>query len=295
MTKTYDPEKIYVQSSDTDRTFQSAMAQLVGTFGLHNSVDEEQDWEEVKDMIRDMKSSTGPDDEHPFVINEVSLENDHLVHLKEKNCHRWDQIRESASQNPDITAMEEDMLKFFSYMFYGKLSQITGIAIASDDHQKAKDICLTIFWMKQSKIEFAFDLSQRDEEYCNAINNLDSFTRQSFFSTEALQIQTHEFVTIMTDFADLVQQRRGLLFEVLPNAKLFRDNYFTTYIDKHLQGRKIDKYPEFLHFSGHQENISAILRLVGYSQANFEKLNPGTVITFDFYRVQYNKQSETHV
>ena len=41
MTKTYDPEKIYVQSTDVDRTYQSAMAQLVGTFGLHNSVEQE--------------------------------------------------------------------------------------------------------------------------------------------------------------------------------------------------------------------------------------------------------------
>ena len=65
------------------------MAQLVGTFGLHNNVEIDQDWEEVKDKIKDMKSSTGPDDEHPFVINQVGLENDLLVHLKEDNCHRW--------------------------------------------------------------------------------------------------------------------------------------------------------------------------------------------------------------
>ena len=89
MTKAYDPKKIYVQSTDTERSFQSAMAQLVGTFGLHNDVEVEQDWETVKDKIKDMKSSTGTDDEHPFVINQVNLQNDLLVHLKARNCKRW--------------------------------------------------------------------------------------------------------------------------------------------------------------------------------------------------------------
>ena len=159
MTKQYDPEKIYVQATDTDRSFQSAMAQLLGTFGLHNSVDKEQDWEEVKDMIKDMKSSSGADDKHPFVVNQVGLENDLLLHLKEDNCHRWDQIRESTYLNPDIAAMEDDLLEFFSYMFYGKLSKLTGFTIANDDHKKAKDICSTIYWMKQSKMEFDFELS----------------------------------------------------------------------------------------------------------------------------------------
>ena len=166
MTKTFNPEKVYVQSTETDRSFQSAMAQLVGTFGLHNNVEIDQDWEEVKDKIKDMKSSTGPDDEHPFVINQVGLENDLLVHLKEDNCHRWAQIRDSASENPEIAAMENDMLKFFSYMFYGRLSQATGIPIAADEHEKAKEICSTIYWMKQSKMEFAFDFNRRDFAYC---------------------------------------------------------------------------------------------------------------------------------
>ena len=108
-------------------------------------------------------------------------------------------------------------------------------------------------------------------------------------------MQTHEFAVIMSDFADLVQQRRGLMFEVLPTAKLFRDNYYSTHIQKQLQGKDIRTFPEFLHFSGHQENVSSILRLLGYAPANFAKLDPGTALTFDFYRVQYNKQSETHV
>lgn len=89
MTKTYDPKKIYVQSTDTVRSFQSAMAQLVGTFGLHNDIEEEEDWESVKDQIKDMKSSTGIDDEHPFIINQVNVEDDFHVHLKADNCKRW--------------------------------------------------------------------------------------------------------------------------------------------------------------------------------------------------------------
>ena len=46
------------------------MAQLVGTFGMQNNVEKEQDWESVKNKIKDMKSSKdNSDDEHPFIIN----------------------------------------------------------------------------------------------------------------------------------------------------------------------------------------------------------------------------------
>lgn len=65
------------------------MAQLIGTFGLYNYVEIEEDWESVKGKIKDMKSSTGEDDGHPFVVNQVATENDLLVHLKGTNCKRW--------------------------------------------------------------------------------------------------------------------------------------------------------------------------------------------------------------
>ena len=142
LTKQYMPEKVYVQATDTDRSYHSAMANLVGTFGLHNDVTVDESWEDVKDLITNMG------DKHPFKINQVRTEDDMLVHLKETNCLRWAQLRDSASENPDIVSMEADVLKFFGQMYYGKLSQITGIPLAIDDHKKAREICSTIYWMK---------------------------------------------------------------------------------------------------------------------------------------------------
>lgn len=58
------------------------------------------------------------------------------------------------------------------------------------------------------------------------------YTQQALFSKEALALQTHEFVAIVADFADLAHERRGLDFNVLPMAKYFRDKFFTEYTQK---------------------------------------------------------------
>lgn len=144
-------------------------------------------------------------------------------------------------------------------------------------------------------MEFAFDFTDKDFNYCQAITDMELYTSQSLFSLEALHMQTHEFAVIMKDFADLAGERRGLFFNVLPQAKFFRDNYYSAYIREKLQGENTDKYPEFLHFSGHQENVAAILRLLDYAPANFKKLDPSTSITFNFYRQHDRQQSDTHV
>ena len=81
-------------------------------------------------------------------------------------------------------------------------------------------------------------------------------------------MQTHEFTVIMADFAELAQlkvkHKGGLAFDSLQTATLFRDKYYFPHIEGSMRGRDITQYPEFLHFSGHQENLSSILRLLGY-------------------------------
>ena len=62
--------------------------------------------------------------------------------------------------------MEKDLGKFFSFMFYGRLNSLTGIPIAIDDHAKAREVCSTVYWMKQSKMEFDFDFTELDFAYC---------------------------------------------------------------------------------------------------------------------------------
>ena len=44
--------------------------------------------------------------------------------------------------------MEEEFGEFFSWIFYGRLSKLTGIPFGGDDHKKAREICSTIYWMK---------------------------------------------------------------------------------------------------------------------------------------------------
>lgn len=81
--KNYKPDKFYVQATDTDRSYFSAMSSLLGTFGLHNDVTVDEEWNDVRDLITDMGN------DHPFKINQVSTENDKFIHLKEANCLRW--------------------------------------------------------------------------------------------------------------------------------------------------------------------------------------------------------------
>ena len=83
LSKQFKPDKFYVHTTDTDRSYYSAMANLIGMFGLHNDADLDEDWEQVKAKITNLGK------EHPFVINQVSLEQDMLVYLKDDNCLRW--------------------------------------------------------------------------------------------------------------------------------------------------------------------------------------------------------------
>lgn len=106
------------------------MAQLAGTFGLLKNTEVEQDWDGVKDLIAEMKTT--------FVVNQVAPQNDFLVHLHGKNCEKYRQIKKSASSSKEITAMQDDINGFVSHLFYERLSTLTGIDIGSDDHKKAR-------------------------------------------------------------------------------------------------------------------------------------------------------------
>ena len=57
-----------------------------------------------------------------------------------------------------------------------------------DDHDKAREVCSTIYWMRQSKMDFSVNFRQRDFEYCEAIAALELYTYQALFSKEALQM-----------------------------------------------------------------------------------------------------------
>ena len=82
----------------------------------------------------------------------------------------------------------------------------------------------------------------------------------------------------MRDFADIVLRNRGLALGSHPEATLFKEKYYNRF-------RADDMYPEFIHFSGHQENLSSILRLLGFEPAFFRKVPPGAALTFEFYEV----------
>ena len=115
--------------------------------------------------------------------------------------------------------MENDLNNFFSHMFYDRLKTITGINFESDDHKTAQEICSTIFWMKKSKLEFNFDMTEKDFNYCQARTDSELYTTMSMFSKEALSMQSYEFAVIMQDFADLIREKRGLGVNVLPMVK----------------------------------------------------------------------------
>ena len=50
----YVAEDYYVQTTDTDRTKHSALAQLVGTFGFENDTTKRVKFDDVKDKIKSM-------------------------------------------------------------------------------------------------------------------------------------------------------------------------------------------------------------------------------------------------
>ena len=117
--------------------------------------------------------------------------------------------------------MQEEFGYFFAWIFYGRLARLTGIAFGADDHKIAREICSTVYWMKQSKMEFAFDFNKRDFAYCQAVSDFELYTYQSLYSMESLIMQTHEFQIIMRDFAEIVLRDRGLAIGSHPQATLF--------------------------------------------------------------------------
>ena len=157
-------EKVYVQSSDIKRTSQSAYAQLVGTFGLNGNSSEEFEWNEVKDLINNMADK--------YTVNQIASEDDFLLHLREENCPRFKDIIESGYNNPKIFEMTDVMDRFFSQLFYERLTELTGIVVKKNEHSKAREICVTIFWMQQSEIPLNFEMTDEDEHTCAAIYQL---------------------------------------------------------------------------------------------------------------------------
>ena len=68
LSSTYVAEEVYVQTTNEQRTVDSARAQLDALYG---------------------KPLAWPEIDPAFKLNQISLEDDFIMHLKKKNCDRF--------------------------------------------------------------------------------------------------------------------------------------------------------------------------------------------------------------
>ena len=126
------------------------------------------------------------------------------------------------------------------------------------DFKQVKEMCSTVYWMKQSHIPFKFDFTQKDFSFCEAIVDYKLYVEGALGNEHSWEIQTLEKFQLLKAFATKTDQ---------------------TILKKYQQKQTQEKHLFYL-FSGHQENLFALQRSFGLSA--YTRVSPASAFFFVF-------------
>lgn len=133
----YSEEEVYVQTSERDRTIDSARAQLEGLFD---------------------KPLAWPNVDSEFSLNTILGTEDFITHVSEDNCPRFagllDDVKKDAATAQMLAQIDADL----EATLFPELRKMANMADA--DTKTMHDLCNYIWWADKNSVELTLTLTE---------------------------------------------------------------------------------------------------------------------------------------
>jgi hypothetical protein len=124
------PSEVYTQTTDAQRTLDSARSQLEGLFN---------------------KPLAWPKVVTPWVLNTVPEPQDYIIRVVEENCPRYDQVLKAIKADPAVVNMLKEVDQDLEAAFFPELRKLANMPDADAD--KLTSLCNYIYWATMSGLE----------------------------------------------------------------------------------------------------------------------------------------------
>ena len=241
------PSEVYTQTTDAQRTLDSARSQLEGLFN---------------------KPLAWPKVVTPWVLNSVPETQDYIIHLGEDNCPRFEQVTKAIEADPSVVKLLEEVNQDLEVSFFPELRKLTNMPDA--DTEKMNDVCNYIYWSTLSGLELKFKLTEEQLNMCLVSQQKKVFA--NYGDKELTMLPVYEFLTTLRD---MTKVQRGQM--TLAQSQTFMKYYNL------MPGAKLEKTPKLILYSAHSETLGPILRYFKAEDKVPFTPEPSSMILFDFY------------
>jgi len=220
----YDPNEVYVQTTDRQRTILSATSQLDGIYDRPTPADLQPD--------------------SLFVLDNVPDSINYLTHLNSGVCKRFGQVHDAVYASSEHTKSQDYVRASYEEHFLPRLRELTEMPTASVSEMFS--VMDYLYWAKLSNLDLKFDLTEDDMKWINA--SVNSYVWADHFSDKEMwTLLSYEFMQQLVEFT-----------HVLEGADWKTDApYFTEYFDGSV-------FPKFIFYSAHSETVYPYLQSLVY-------------------------------
>ena len=244
--KTMKEALVYAQSTNKNRTLQSATSQLQGLWGTATT------WPAL-------------DPETYPVVRDVN--EDKLIVISSHNCERFKQVEDDVAASEEWkslfeTKMGKDLLR---PNVYDWLTEKTGEDL---DLLKMSDVATYVHLARYHGMELTFEVSEEHFKWCQAAS--DQFTYEWFGATEELwQLASRQQLKLLSELIDVVFDGATPAGDSVLSTNLYAPGLYSA-----------GELPYFWLLLGHQETLWPLSKALGLEVA--AKLPFATSFFFEF-------------
>jgi len=280
----YDERQVYVQTTYLNRTYLSALYQLMGMYP--NGFVNELDFQKYSDIgHEEYLLSAGKSNYHrsshngrdsssrqSFLIHQVNQTKDYLLHLDDSNCERFHLVHDLVKSSPEYKQIASYYIEHYGQP---RLTKLLGLASVSP--KELAKICGYIQWARYDNLETTFKPSDEDQRYCLAVGDSKLYYN-SYGLEELWKLSSYEFLSTLIEFTAIV--RGQVPFSKAP----FFSKYFRVHFHQNLPKKEAPKFPKFIHYAAHAETLGVFLEGLGIRRVT--RVPPGGALFIEFVKRQ---------
>ncbi|CDW86220.1 esophageal gland cell secretory protein 21 [Stylonychia lemnae] len=266
---------MYVQTTYLNRTYLSALYQLMGVFP--DNIPHHLDYEKYQICKEDYLSlfqrrQIDCKDKclQHFLIHQVNATHDFLLHVDDENCPRFSLVKDIMKDS----AHYKNITSWFLDNLGPRVRDITkwsNITIP----KILVNVCGYLQWAHQDKLELNFDYTNEDLKHCHAVGDSKLYFK-SYGANETWILGSFEFLKQLQEFIHILDHNEK------SQNQIFWQKYFNMHFHQNLPKDKVPLFPKFIHYAAHAETLSLFTEGLGMHSP--KRAQPGSALFIEFYR-----------
>eukprot|EP00347_Sterkiella_histriomuscorum_P022996 403336353 len=287
LSKDYDESETYVQTTYLNRTYLSALYQLMGMYP--ENLPHHLDFQKYENLAtEDYLSSLQKNEiqcidkcKQHFLIHQVNATHDFLLHVDDENCPRFSLIKDILKGSNQY----QQIGQFFMEQYGSRLEQILNWNNVTNQ-KLLINLCGYIQWAQLENLQLKFNYTQQDLSYCLAAGDSKLYFK-GYGHNETWKLGAFEFLRQIQEFIHI------LMHDDLFETKVYWSKYFKQHFHQNLPKNKQPKFPKFIHYAAHAETLAVFQEALGIQSG--VRVEPGSALFIEFLRIKDNNPYDNSV